>query len=264
MPTAHVNGIEMFYDSRGSGDPLLLIMGLGANLDWWGDDFLNTLARSYRVIAFDNRGAGRTEAPEGPYSVAQFATDTAALTDVLGIARCHVFGYSMGGMIAQELALRYPEKVNRLILGSTTCGGKENVAAAPEVLGLLAQETKSLEEFRDNTMRILFPPEYIESHADFIVENWQQISQHPTDRQAFMNQLMAIATWPGTYDRLPTLTVPTLVVHGTADVLVPPENGSLLAEQIPGAKLVTFDNCGHGLPAQEPEAVLRTVLDFLS
>ena len=130
MPVVQANEIEIYYEEHGSGEPLLLIMGWGGNTATWNPQ-LEGLAEQYRVIAFDNRGAGRTKAPDSPYTIPQMAADTAGLLHALGVPKAHVFGISMGGMVAQELALGYPELVGSLILGCTSAGGSTAAGADP-------------------------------------------------------------------------------------------------------------------------------------
>jgi pimeloyl-ACP methyl ester carboxylesterase len=136
MPKAIVGDIQLYYEEHGRGEPLLLIMGLGASTLSWADQ-IPAFAREFRVIAFDNRGAGRSDKPAVHYSIAQFADDTAGLMDALAIDSAHVYGQSMGGFIAQELALRHPQRVTTLVLGSTSCGGRHAVAGAPENLAII-------------------------------------------------------------------------------------------------------------------------------
>src|SRR5574341_2228297 len=131
MARTHVNGIDMYYEVHGSGEPLVLIMGLGANTTAWYRQ-IPVFSREYQVIVFDNRGAGRSDKPNEPYSMGQMADDAHGLMDALGVESAHVFGMSLGGMIAQELVLRYPERVRNLVLGGTMSGGPSAIFAGPE------------------------------------------------------------------------------------------------------------------------------------
>jgi len=137
MPKARVRDVNLNYDMRGNGDPLVMIMGLGASSAAWDPRLLEELARSFTVVTFDNRGTGQSDKPDIPYSIEMFADDTAGLMDALGIARAHIFGVSMGGMIAQEFALRHAARVRTLTLGCTTAGGAHSVPPPPESLAIL-------------------------------------------------------------------------------------------------------------------------------
>jgi pimeloyl-ACP methyl ester carboxylesterase len=262
MPKAQVNDIRMYYEERGEGFPLVLIMGLGCNLDWWGDELWDALASQYRVVAFDNRGAGRTDAPKVPYSIAGFAADTIGLMDALDIAKAHVFGVSMGGMIAQEVALRYADRVEKLVLGCTCCGGPETIQASPEVLQILVTRNDHPDAMKAGITKLLFPDAFAAIHASRIEEYWKRISAIPTEPDAFYRQLTAIQQW-GCFDRLPNLQAPTLILHGTDDILVPPGNAEVLANRIPNATVKLYEGTGHGFTGQMPQEVAADVLAFL-
>ena len=262
---AHVNGIDIFYRIQGEGDPLLMIMGLGANADWWYPPFLEPLEERYLVVTFDNRGAGRTTQAPGPYSIPMMAEDAAALMDHLGWSSAHVVGASMGGMIAQELALTYPDQVRKLVLMVTSCGGRESVPASPEVLGALAMPREGLsdDDIARATLFLLFPPWFMEKNPDLMEEVVRTNTQHPIAARCFMDQLNAILAWSA-YSRLGELRHPTLVITGSEDILIPPRNARILAEAIPDCRLVEFEGGGHGLPAQFPERAAREILSFLA
>jgi 3-oxoadipate enol-lactonase len=261
MPKVQVGDIQIYYNERGSGTPLLMIQGLNANSDWWGEEALNALAREYRVVVFDNRGAGRTDRPASPYSIPMFAADAVGLLDALGIEQAHVLGYSMGGMIAQELALRNPERVKKLILVATNCGGRQQVPASPEVLASLTPKATE-EERKKDLIYLLFPDDFTRSNPDRVEEFWKRVIIAPIDDASMMRQVAAIIEW-GCYDRLPELRKPTLVMHGTADILVPPANGRILAERIPGARLIEYEGGGHGFLFQFPDQGIADILSFL-
>ncbi len=262
MPKVQVNDIQIYYEERGEGFPLVLIMGLGCNLDWWGDDLWDALASQYRVIAFDNRGAGRTDAPKVPYSIEGFAADTIGLMNALRIAKAHVFGVSMGGMIAQEVALGYADRVEKLVLGGTFCGGREAIQASPEVLQLLGTRSEHPAAMKAGVTKMLFPDTFVHSHPSCIDEHWKRISAIPTENDAFFRQMMAVQQW-GCFDRLPNLHAPTLILHGTDDILVPPGNAEVLARRIPNATVKLYEDAGHGFTAQIPHEVAGDVLAFL-
>lgn len=263
--TARVNGIDMYYRVQGAGEPLLMIMGLGANADWWYPSFLEPLAERFLVATFDNRGAGRTTQAPGPYSIPMMAEDAVGLMDHLGWPSAHVAGASMGGMIAQELALTYPGRVRKLVLMVTSCGGLESVPASPEVLGALAMPREGLsdEDIARATLFLLFPPWFMEENPDLMEEVVRTNTQHPIAARCFMDQLNAILAWSA-YSRLGELRHPALVITGSEDILIPPQNAHILAEAIPDSRLVEFEGGGHGLITQFPEGAAAEILSFLS
>ena len=264
MPKIKVNDIQVYCEVHGEGFPLLMIMGLGANVDWWDPRMVQELSNKFKLVMFDNRGAGRTDVSDRRYTVKLFADDTAGLMDALGISRAHIIGVSMGGMIAQELVLNYQEKVEKLVLYSTNCGGTKSVLPSPEVLEMLTADRSALspEEIARMSIPLIFTEDFIKKNPDFIELSIQQGLKAPISNEAFTRQLNAIMEFD-TYERLSQIKVPTLVLQGKRDVLVPPENGSILAKAIPNAKLVYFENSAHGL-TEEMEKVLRTLLDFLA
>ncbi len=263
MPSVKVGELGIHYEASGEGFPLLLIMGLGANLDWWDPRLVQALSRGFRTIRFDNRGTGRSDDSEEEYTMRLLADDAAGLLDALGIARAHVLGISMGGMIAQELALAHPEKVGRLVLCSTHCGGSHAVPPSEAALEIMARiaGAPSAEETARLSVLLCFTNESVKGHpAD--VDAWvREVLKVPTSRDTLLRQLGAIAGFD-TYDRLPGLKVPTLVVHGKQDILIPPENGSILVTAIPGSHLVLLEHSAHGL-AEDIEDVVRSVREFL-
>lgn len=259
MPNMMMNGTNLYYEQRGEGFPLVMIMGLSGNLDWWPDELVDALAAHYRVLIFDNRGAGRSEFQDTEYSIPIFAKDTAELMSALKIERAHVFGISMGGMIAQELALLYPERVDKLVLGCTNCGHSHSISAAPEVLAVLSNQDSASPE---NVLKILLPLKFIQENQRHVQTFIRKYLIAPIRSAPFHRQLGAIMRFD-TFERLNTIKVPVLVMTGEVDILVPPENSQVLAENIPNAKLVTYPECGHGFFSQVPEQVYKTIHDFL-
>jgi 3-oxoadipate enol-lactonase len=260
-----INDINIHYRIYGEGEPLLLIMGLGGNADWWHDLFLQRMAERFQVVTFDNRGTGRTDKPEGPYSIPQMASDAVGLMDHLGWSSADVMGVSMGGMIAQELTLNYPERVKRLVLACTNCGGREQVPAEAEVLALLTLPRGELsdEELLRATLPLLFQPEYIEEHQEEIKENIKRLTIAPTPPKSFKNQLQGIMAWSA-HARLGEIKQPTLVITGDEDILIPPENSRILADAIPGCRLEEIRGGAHGFISQFPDEVADEVLAFLT
>jgi 3-oxoadipate enol-lactonase len=275
MSTAKVGDIELYYEEHGSGDPLLLIMGLGADSTAWLFQ-VPEFSKRYRTITFDNRGVGRSAKPPGPYSIHQMADDAAALLDVLGIARTHVVGVSMGGMIAQELALRHPRRVRGLVLACTypepdadverqrqfsvqQFGGK--ITAGGEMqLDLNALDPM---RFFQHILPTVFNPEFIERELPKLMPLLTSALQYGFSFEALLGQVAAVMSHRAT-DRLHQIKSPTLVITGDADRLVPPANSDLLAKHIPGAKLVKIGGGSHGFNFETPDVFNREVLNFLT
>ena len=260
MPKAENSGVRIYWEEHGEGDPLLLIMGLGYTLEMWHRT-APILSERYRTILFDNRGVGRSDVPAGSYSIRSMADDAAAVLDAAGVDSAHVFGISMGGMIAQEFALQYPERVRSLILGCTSHGGPEAVLADAEVLTTLAaRATMSAEE----GVRAMIPFVYDRSTPRERIEEDLVIRRRtfPTI-QGYLGQLQGVFAFESR-SRLSQLRVPTLVVHGESDRLVPPENGRRLARFIEGARLEMIAGASHIFPTDQPEKTHSAINIFLA
>ncbi|MGQ9571845.1 MAG: alpha/beta fold hydrolase [Dehalococcoidia bacterium] len=262
MPKVRVNDIQLYYEVHGQGEPLLLIMGLGANARSWQMQ-IPFFSREFQVVAFDNRGAGRSDKPAERYTIRLFADDTAGLMDALGIDSAHVYGQSMGGLIAQELALNYPERVRTLVLGSTTCGGREGAAALPEHIALMAAlPSLSPLEAAERGLPLLYSDEFIARKREELIARALAEAELRTPPDAFGRQAQAAIRYRS-YDRLPQIHCPTLVISGSEDKIVPAENSRILAERIPNAELVLLPKAGHGYLVECAEESNAIVLDFL-
>ncbi|MGE5189612.1 MAG: alpha/beta fold hydrolase [Gemmatimonadota bacterium] len=262
MPTTFAPGFRMYYEIHGSGFPLLLVNGLGSDHGEWLHQ-LPAFASRFRVVLFDNRGAGDSEVPPGPYTTAAMADDAAALLAALGIGRAHVLGVSLGGMIAQEVALRHPGRLGRLVLACTSPGG--TVAARPraEALSAFVRSPGGDPEAELRRMiPFLYTGRFAREHPDEIEAFVARRLRHPTSPEGHASQLAA-AIGHAAADRLSEIRVPTLVIAGTADRLVPPVNSETIAERIPGARLVLLPGAPHRLFAESAEAFNREVLAFL-
>ena len=266
MPDVTLTGCRIHYTENGQGDPLLLVMGFGMP----GDAWLGSLPflDGFRSVYFDNRGTGQSACPDGPYTIEQMADDAVGLIDQLGMARAHVYGISMGGMIAQELALRHPQKVRSLVLGCTMCGGTQSKMPEPEMIELLVEVMSNMGKpdpasWVERQLPLLFTREWVEANPgirDMLTMMVPLLP--PTPPETAQRAMAGIAEW-GTYDRLPKLDVPTLIVHGDHDALIPVENAYTLAERIAGSKLHIVAGAGHGYPAQDPVGVHAVITDFL-
>ena len=262
MPKVKVKDIQLYYEVRGQGEPLVLIMGLGANANGW-DMQTPTFSREFQVVAFDNRGSGRSDKPDSRYTTRLFADDTAGLMDALDIASAHVYGMSMGGLIAQELALNYPQRVRTLILGATGCGGREAVDASPETLALMVTVSNlGPQEAAEKGLILLYSDEFIAQKREKLIARALAQADLRAPPEAYARQLQAVMRHR-TYDRLPQISCPTLIIAGAEDKIMPVENSRILAERIPGAELVILPKIGHGYVVERAKESNAIVLDFL-
>jgi pimeloyl-ACP methyl ester carboxylesterase len=260
--SVQVGDIKMGYRVYGSGDPLVMIMGYGSTMNMWELRLLQDLSSHFKVIVFDNRGMGTSEAGDRPFSIEQFADDTAGLMEALGLRRAHVLGWSMGALIAEELALRQPGRVDRLVLYAAHCNAGL-YPPAPEIIQKLTDTSGTPEEQGMRFISVLFPSAWLQSHGDRIKEVFYR--PMGTVRPEIMGrQSMAIGVWKGCCDRLGQIKSPTLVIAGTDDVLVPPQNARYLAGKIPAAQLALIENGGHGLMFQLPDEFQAQVAEFLA
>ena len=265
MPTTQVGSHTTYYDEFGSGHPLLLLSGLGGTrLGWWKQ--IQPLAQEFRLINLDNRDAGDSALAKGPYTIADMAEDVAGVIANLNLSRAHIVGISMGGMIAQELAIRYPKLVGRLVLTSTTAGGPKGVNAKPEILTLLMpSEGEDAETHVRRTFTAIAGEGYMARHPEDLDHIVQSSRQKSMPAEAYQRQLAAcLVHWTqGTSERLAEITSSTLVIHGDCDPLIPYPNGQFLSEHIPGARLITFPGVGHLPMIEAPERYNREVVQFL-
>jgi pimeloyl-ACP methyl ester carboxylesterase len=265
MQTVRIGDIDIHYKTIGSGPPVLLIMGLGGRGDAWGPFAEALAAAGYTAIHFDNRDVGWSSLLDDNkvYEVADMAADAIGLLDHLGIAQADILGISMGGIIAQEILLRAPERVKRAVLLATTPGGPNAVHPPSEVGALLLQRAQGDPVALLRTVySSITAPGFAASNPHLIDLAVEVALKKPTVPAAMMRQLSAIMRW-SSWDRLPEVKTPTLVVHGDADPLVPYGNGVNIAARIPGARLVTLPNVGHLVPLEAPEPLYRTVTEFL-
>ena len=263
MPAVRVNDIDLYYETYGEGIPLVLIMGLRRNLSWWYRQ-IPALSQHFHVIAFDNRGAGRSDKPVMDYSIALFADDTAGLMEALGIQNAHILGISMGGYIAQELALRHPDKVKSLLLGCTSCGGCRTVAMSGERLKkFMANKGLSPEEILRKDMDIYFSDGFIQDHPAEVEEFIEISLRHYQPADAFFRQFTACQRHD-TADRLSRVKVPVSIAVGDDDPLVPSVNSTILKEIIPGAELFFFPGCRHCFFIEAAETFNRKAIQFFN
>ena len=265
MATAKVGDIDIYYEVHGEGEPLILIMGYALSSAGWTSN-VPLFSKEYRVVVFDNRGTGRSDKPDIPYTMQMMADDVVGLLDTIGIDAAHICGVSMGGFIAQNLVLRYPERVISLVLACTNHGGTHVIAADTEVVGRLFDFERTQKLTPEENLREMLPllcsQQFIDNNPDIIEQFVAKSTEYPTPIHVLIRQKEAMAGHD-TYDRLPEINAATLVIAGDADKIVPVENSKLLADRIPNAELVIVKNMGHGFFLEAADEFNETVLDFL-
>lgn len=253
MPFANVNGIRLHYRAHGKGEPLVLVAGWGTDLRAWVFQLLS-FRRYFRVVAFDNRGVGRSDTPAGPYSIRQMAADVVGLMDHLHIAAAHVLGLSMGGMIAQEVAINHPHRVLKLVLGCTFAwrgeGSGQTEEYLAEIRGDVTRAKLALASLANNNRL-----------GRVFVHLWMRLMSRSW-AAGFESQGAAIRCHD-TRDRLHLITASTLVIAGTRDRVILPRSSELLASRIPGARLVMIENGSHSMSAENRKDFNGAVLSFL-
>jgi len=259
MPFVENQGARIYWDEQGQGAPILLIMGLGYASCMW-HRARPTLAQQYRTLAFDNRGVGLSDVPPGPYSIATMAADAAGVLDAADIASAHVFGVSMGGMIAQEFALQFPARSRSLILGCTSPGGSPAIRAEHKVIDILLGRGMTPEQARTAILPYIYDASTQQALIDEDVNLRRNWLPSP---EGYTAQLQAIRAWEA-YSRIARIAAPTLVIHGRSDGLIPAGNGELIARRIPGATLVVLEHASHMFLTDQTVRAMQEILAFLS
>jgi pimeloyl-ACP methyl ester carboxylesterase len=277
-------GMELCYQTFGdpSGQPMLLVMGLGGPMTWWDPEFCQLLAqRGFYVVRYDNRDTGRSTRASGrvtrgmvvrafagrkvraPYALTDMATDAFGLMDHLGMTSAHVVGVSMGGMIAQTMAILNPERVRSLTSIMSTTGRRSVGWQSPTLLpGLLARQGSSREEYVRSSAafwKLIGSPAYPKPEAE-VLEQARETYDRGVSRGGILRQMLAILTQPNRSPRLHALTMPALVIHGLADKMVHVSGGRATAAAIPGAELLLIPGMGHDLPRQ----LWPTIIDHIA
>ena len=252
MPKVAVRGTELHYERAGSGEPLLLIQGMSGTHVSWGQPFKGALEESFDVVAFDNRGIGLSERITEPFTIAEMADDTAALLDELGWESAHVLGISMGGMIAQELALAHPDRLRSLALGCTYCGGDGSQLMPQENAEKLLAGFSSGD--RDQAIRagyeVNLSPTF-RADEDALATFHEMATSVPAAKEVIQLQLQAILGHD-TSGRLGDVATPTLILHGTVDGVLPYANGEMIASLMPAARFETYEDVGHMFWWEQP------------
>lgn len=256
------DGVALAVFVVGEGDPLLLIPGLGARAAVF-DPIIGDLAREHRVITFDPRGIGES-GNGGDVTLQNMASDAVAVLDVADAGVAAVFGASMGGLIAQHVVVDHPDRVGRLMLAATAPGGDRGVDADPaNQAALLGKGARTPEEAYRIACTVLYSRQFQRTHPEFIEAQISERSRHPVRAKVFAEQFNAMSQPDSSFERLAEVAAPTLVLHGTEDVVTPFENARILARQIPGAVLRPFDGCGHLFFHERPAETARVVIEHL-
>ena len=265
--TAQIGNATIRYKLVGEGPILVAPSSLLLNLDMGLFPLAARLTERFTLLMWDHRGIGKSSAPEGPPTIPQMAEDGAALMDHLGIASAAVWGNSMGGMVSQELALRHPDKVERLVLTVTHCGGTEAVqdSAGSEELQEMTPELMTPDFIVDQLVFPLgFPPGFMEEHPETVAEFRAAYMQSPPTFADLATFLRTIASWEGCFDRLGTLKMPVLVVGAELDATAPVENAKMIHEAIPGSRYMHLPGAGHQFDAQYADEVAKEISTFLT
>jgi pimeloyl-ACP methyl ester carboxylesterase len=255
------NGRRLAYVRRGQGAPLLLIQGMSFHHQMWGDWFLDLLAPHFDVVAYDHRGMGTSDRVDEPFSIADLADDAAAVIEAVGWEDAHVFGVSMGGMVAQELALRHPEVVRGLAVGCSYAGGPGGVLSETVRRMLDAMWTKNLEHSLRTAYEGNLSPKFAADPANYELYVDLTLAQRAPSAVIFM-QWEAVQEH-NTSERLGDITAPTLVLHGTADSVMAGSNSEQIASLIPGARLEWLDGAGHAFWWEEPKRAAVLLVEHL-
>ena len=259
MPDVEANGQRLHYLRRGEGEPLLMVLGLSGNHLHWGDPFLSQIESGFDAIAYDHRGIGHSDPCPGGYSIADLADDGVALLEALELDSAHVMGVSMGGMVAQEIALRHPDRVRTLTLGCTYAGGEGSALTDPAIVQRMMQLFMSgrMGEAMQEMYRYNVSEQFARDPAN--LETFKRIAaQLPATLDVLLAQFQAVQGHD-TSLRLEQIRMPTLVVHGSEDRILPASNAYAIAERIPDSRLEIIDGVGHLFWWERPEQAAQLV-----
>ena len=267
MPTVQSNNISLAYEQTGSGPHLLLIAGLGYG-GWFWHKVVPGLAQHFTVTTFDNRGAGGSDKPAGPYTLDQFAADTAGLIEALGLAGATVLGHSLGGYIAQKLIYSRPELVGKLILASTNLGGMKVIPITPQALAVMTNRTGDPVEVIKRGVGVATAPGFAEQYGAMVQELIEYRLTNPVPPANYTAQMMAgagTASWSEAQIEAHAAAnhVPTLILFGEHDGVVPPGNAQLIQAKIPHAQIIILPHVGHIFPVEDAAATVNTIVQWI-
>lgn len=266
VPTkqVQVGDINISYREYGKGYPLVMLMGLSGTMDTWDPNFINELAKDNKVVMLDYRGFGKTDLGEKPITMKQYADDTSGLMDALKIAKANVLGWSMGTYVAQEFALAYPEKTNKIVLYAADFGGEKAIMPTQEVMNAMTDQSGSQQDREQRVLSTLFPADWLKDprNQEYLKKAFGKYADKPTE-EGLKKQWDAWMSWQGTYDRLPELKNMTLLVSGASDVNTPWQNTPLMFERLPDAWMTLIKGGGHGVMFQQPTEMADVINGFL-
>jgi pimeloyl-ACP methyl ester carboxylesterase len=264
MPAVSTNGISLHFEITGAGPPLCLISGYRQSSRAWPLPFIARLGERYRIVTFDNRGTGLSDKPADGYDLPNQAKDVLGLLDALGLSRVHLLGFSMGGAVAQQVVAAAPERIDRLILFGTFCGGLRSELAPWSVLRrLFVTDGMTPEQAARQMLPVTYSPDYLAANLETVEQQMRRELMYPTPGFAARRQIEALRSFDSYYD-LPQVTSATLVATGTADQLVMPRNSAIIASRIPGARLEMLDDLGHRAIWEAPDEMAELIGDFLA
>jgi len=256
---------QLAYYRFGHGSPMVLITGYGATLSEWNNTFLYTLAKSHEIIVFDNRGVGNSIFSTNSYNIRDLSNDTAQLITKLHLNKPTIVGWSMGGMVAQELAIQNPTLIGKLVLMNTKMGGNSAIPTASDIEEKLTDKSGTHEEKFNRVMHILFPMTDVDDMSKDFVANMFKPGGKPEPSvipSVLLKQKTLLKNWQTANDipqKLRQLNVPTLILSGSEDVIIPPQNAVILADTIPGSQLVIIKNGGHAMMYQYPKIIAEDI-----
>ena len=266
MPTIVANGNNLYYEVHGHGPLLVLIPGLGYN-GWMWHKMIPGLAEKFQVISIDNRGSGLSDKPPGPYTAQMLAADVIGLLDAFDVRQAHIVGHSMGGFIAQAIAVDYPERVDKLVLAATNFGGPRHIPITPPAMAVLTDVSGDPIARLRRGIVVSTAPGFAEANPQLIEEWIAYRVQHPIDPVGYQAQLaigLGLLSEAASFEhKLGRVTTPTLILFGEYDAVVPPGNAELLAARLPNARAEILPNAGHFFPFETPQAANRVIIDFL-
>ena len=265
MTRIRAGALELDHEIRGEGPPLLMINGFRRSRVVWLEPFLSALEPHHQLVLFDNRGTGHSDQPEGGYTIEVFADDCAALLEALNIPRAHVFGTSMGGMIAQSFALRHPGRVDGLAIGCSSCGKGSEPAEKRiwELLRLTPTDEMDAREVAFRQEEAYVTEAFRKDNRPLLDRLFEVVNENPTPLHAIQGHLAAIEGWDACGE-VGNIRVPSLVITGAEDRLIPAGNSRMLAERIPGALLDIQPDCAHFFWIEKPRETAESLIRFFS